>query len=119
MEVINLVILSVLVLTGAVNGIALYFVIKFKKDFQNFQKSVQDTFADQADAFKKMTEYLDKEFNNNFEAHQTMQKSNEDVAEKLVENMKKLYETSYYIQGFLNKMAEGLGFRTKSNLEEI
>lgn len=119
MDTINLVVLFAVLIACVANGIILFYVIKLKREFLEFKKNVQETFADQANAFLKMTQFLDKEFSENFNTHQLMQKSNEEVAEKLIENIKKMYESSHQTQSFLNKLAEGLGFRTRSNLEEI
>lgn len=119
MELYFVILLIFLILVSAAN-IALFFLFfKLKKELQDFKKLTESSLADQAEAFVKLTQLLDKEFNSNFEAHQKMQQANEDIATKLLESDQKIYEAAYHIQSFLNKFAEGLGFRTKSNLEEI
>ena len=119
MEIHFVIMLVMLIALAALNAVLLFFFLKFKNQFENFKKLTESSLVDQAEAFVKLTQLLDKEFNSNFETHQKMQQVNEETATKFLENDQKIYEATYHIQSFLNKMAEGLGFRTKSNLEEI
>jgi uncharacterized protein HemX len=86
------------------------------KQMQDFAETNAE---EQAEALTALAKLVDKEFGQQLESLQKMQEYNESVFAKLADEDRKLYEGIVGTQNFLNKMAEGLGFRTRSNLDDL
>jgi predicted Holliday junction resolvase-like endonuclease len=119
MDTSSIIILLLVLICLIVNFVMLFLVFKLLQKINKIEGFQEANANDQATALTKLTQLFDKEFGGNFETHKKMQEFIEQFAEKVLEGNKKNYEAVYYTQGFLNKMAEGLGFRTRSNLDEI
>lgn len=83
------------------------------------KKYLEENAKEQAEALTALAKLVSKEAQDNFEALKKMQQYNEEIYEKFAEDLRKNYEGISFIQGFLNKLAEGLGFRTRSNLDDL
>lgn len=103
--------------------LANYFHHKKQLEIQGKLKTlhefVQSNAAEQAQAFTALAQLVDREFEQQLAALQKMQEYNETVFAKLADEDRKLFEGMIGTQNFLNKMAEGLGFRTRSNLDDL
>ena len=83
------------------------------------RKYLEENAKEQAEALTALAKLVSTEAQDNFEAIKKMQQYNEEVFEKFAEDLRKNYEGISFIQSFLNKLAEGLGFRTRSNLDDL
>lgn len=119
MDTLLVVVLLIVSIVLIVNFAILYLFFKFLQKFKKIEQFQEANAGDQAAALTGLTQLLDREFGNNFDTHKKMQEFVEQFVEKILEGDKKNYDSMYQIQGFLSKLAEGLGFRTRSNLDEI
>ncbi len=126
MDVIQIAILisvSVLVAVVVISLFLLSALIKKQKSFENnileTRKFLEENSKEQAEAFTAIAKLVSKEAQDNFEVLKKMQQYNEEVYEKFAEDIRKQSEGIIFIQTFLNKLAEGLGFRTRSNLDDL
>jgi hypothetical protein len=126
MDVIQIAILisvSVLVAVVVISLFLLSALIKKQQSFENnileTRKFLEENSKEQAEAFTAIAKLVSKEAQDNFEVLKKMQQYNEEVYEKFAEDIRKQSEGIIFIQTFLNKLAEGLGFRTRSNLDDL
>jgi hypothetical protein len=75
--------------------------------------------ADMASAMKQMVEYLDKQFDSNYESLKKMQEWNEKAFDINSDSFAKIANGEDQTQRFLSRMAEGLGLSTRSNLQDL
>lgn len=93
--------------------------IENDEKFKQLREFVETNATEQAQALTALAKLVDKEFEQQFGSLQKMQEYNESAFGTLAEENGKLYEGMAGTQNFLNKMAEGLGFRTRSNLDDL
>lgn len=113
MENIEFILFLVFVMNVLMFGslVFLYFQLR------NFKKTSISNSEDMANAFNSMIKYMEKEFGSNFEAHQKMQQWHEEVSETYAKSLNKVSDNMYTSQLFLNRLAEFLGYRTRSGIE--
>jgi len=75
--------------------------------------------SDMSEVLTKMIEYLEKEFSNNFENQQKMQKWFEKNTEIIISNSNKTVSSIEQTQRFLGRMSEALGIVQRNNLQDI
>jgi hypothetical protein len=84
-----------------------------------FWRKTNQLNADMAMAMKQMVEYLDKQFNSNYESLKKMQEWNEKAFDITSDSFGKMATGEDQTQRFLGRMAEGLGLSTRSNLQDL
>lgn len=117
--VFMVVLLVLVVLQLIITGFVIYKLFATAKQLDEFSKFHDATSKDMAEAFSKMLNYLNNEFNNDFESKKKMQEWNEKAFEINNDNFSKVVSGHNSIQSFLSKMAEGLGLSFRSNLEDL
>lgn len=87
--------------------------------FHFIKKNYEDTSKDLAEVMTKLMSYLQSEFSNNFDVQKQMQEWTEKAFDITSENFSKLANSQHQTQMFLNRMAEGMGLSTRSNLDDV
>jgi len=107
----------IFILLISTNFLTLGLLVFLYIQFNNFKKTNISNAEDVANAFNSMIKYMEKEFGSNFETHQKMQQWHEEVSETYAKSLNKVSDNMYTSQMFLNRLAEFLGYRTRSGIE--
>jgi hypothetical protein len=74
--------------------------------------------TDMANAFQKMMQYFEREFEINLRTHEKMQQWNENNLQIIIDKCDMAEADHKYTHQFLSRIAQGLGLQ-RSNLEDL